>query len=389
MSSLALAVVLATATCAASPEPPIGQGPQSTAAPWPLWEAYRARFIEADGKVVDDLAHHTTSEGQSYALFHALVAGDRPTFERVLAWTEAHLAGGDLGAHLPAWRWVDGKVADPNSASDADLWAAYALSQAALRWSVPAWSAKAERLLALIAAREVRDLPGLGPMLLPGPMGFERGARTRLNPSYLPPPLVRWAAAAAPTGPWARMADALGKLAAGAAPGRVWPDWIVWDRNAGAFAVDGDSGPVGSYDAIRVYLWAAMTPPEDGLKASWMAGGTRMFEAARALGVAPDRLDTGVHDDIADVVKSMNAPPGFQLVVALYAEAHGEAALARSLYAEAARALRADGLYGEPAHYYDQNLALFAEGFGAGRFRFRVDGALELPSAPRGLSWSP
>jgi len=42
------------------------------------------------------------------------------------------------------------------------------------------------------------------------------------------------------------------------------------------------------------------------------------------------------------------------------------------------RAVRVDGLYGEPPAYYDQNLALFAEGFVGGRFGFRSDGSLKV-----------
>ena len=45
------------------------------------------------------------AKGQSYALFFALVANDQATFDKVLAWTERHLAEGDLSARLPAWLW--------------------------------------------------------------------------------------------------------------------------------------------------------------------------------------------------------------------------------------------------------------------------------------------
>ena len=73
----------------------------------------------------------TVSEGQSYALFFALVAQDQKAFDAILNWTENNLSAGDMGKQLPAWIW--GKkgeswgVIDANSASDAHLWIAYAL----------------------------------------------------------------------------------------------------------------------------------------------------------------------------------------------------------------------------------------------------------------------
>src|SRR5262249_3814760 len=98
--------------------------------PWPLWNAYVTHFISDDGRVIDPAAGAiTTSEGQSYALFFALVANDRPLFLRLLAWTRDNLAGGRLGERLPAYKWGrrrDGAwgVLDSNSAADSDLWIA-------------------------------------------------------------------------------------------------------------------------------------------------------------------------------------------------------------------------------------------------------------------------
>ena len=74
--------------------------------PWPLWEAYTQRFIDGQGRVIDRSAgDRTTSEGQAYAMFFALVDDDKAHFGKLLDWTEANLAGGDLTARLPAWSW--------------------------------------------------------------------------------------------------------------------------------------------------------------------------------------------------------------------------------------------------------------------------------------------
>jgi hypothetical protein len=105
-----------------------------------LWHAYAARFISGDGRVLDPQNNDwTTSEGQSYALFFALVNNDRARFDKLIAWTESNLASNDLGAHLPAWGWGKAKdgnwgVFDMNSAADSDLWIAYDLIEAGRLW---------------------------------------------------------------------------------------------------------------------------------------------------------------------------------------------------------------------------------------------------------------
>ena len=82
---------------------PVSPARAEAPAPWPLWSRYASRFIAWDGRVIDFSAQdHTTSEGQAYALFFALVAGDRTRFDRLLRWTDDNLAGGALGDRLPA-----------------------------------------------------------------------------------------------------------------------------------------------------------------------------------------------------------------------------------------------------------------------------------------------
>ncbi|MDB5780181.1 glycosyl hydrolase family 8, partial [Caballeronia mineralivorans] len=61
---------------------------------WTAYRTFAARFVQADGRVIDysTPTQQTTSEGQSYAMFFALVANDRSTFDRLLAWTRTNLA---------------------------------------------------------------------------------------------------------------------------------------------------------------------------------------------------------------------------------------------------------------------------------------------------------
>lgn len=56
---------------------------------WPAWEQFKQDYMSEGGRVIDpsDARKITTSEGQSYGLFFALVANDRKAFDQLLAWT--------------------------------------------------------------------------------------------------------------------------------------------------------------------------------------------------------------------------------------------------------------------------------------------------------------
>ena len=71
----------------------------ATAHSWPLWESYAATFVDAQGRVIDwDENGRTTSEGQAYAMFFALVADDRDRFDRRFAQPPDALVVHDLAA---------------------------------------------------------------------------------------------------------------------------------------------------------------------------------------------------------------------------------------------------------------------------------------------------
>ncbi len=87
--------------------------------------AFLQGYVDPDGRVVRrDQGGDTVSEGQAYALLVAVGTGDAATFRRVWGWTRQHLLRPD---GTLSWRWADGAVVDPSSASDADLDAARAL----------------------------------------------------------------------------------------------------------------------------------------------------------------------------------------------------------------------------------------------------------------------
>ena len=352
--------------------------------PWPLWEHYADHIMDGQGRVIDQVSGgRTTSEGEGYGMFFALVANDRSRFDHLLAWTEANLAGGDLTQRLPAWSWgkaPDGtwKVLDPNPASDADLWIAYDLLEAGRLWREPRYENLARTLLSRIVQQEVAFVPGVGTTLLPGPTGFHPDPQTwLLNPSYLPPAVLARLAASAPDGPWASIqASLLPLLQKGSSAGFAM-DWVVAgttihpSASLEALAQNRSAVPVGSYDAIRVYLWLGMTDPSTPGVGALLAELPSMAHLLQKEGIPPASVDE--HGNILD----KNTPPGFSAAVVPYLEQLGRQNEARvQLTRLEATRDPATGLFGKQPVYYDQNLALFATGWTEHRFRFARSGKL-------------
>ncbi|MFP1881758.1 cellulose synthase complex periplasmic endoglucanase BcsZ [Lonsdalea quercina] len=263
---------------------------------WPQWEQFRQAYISADGQVIDPNEGDpiTTSEGQSYALFFALAANDRDSFDRILTWTETHLAKGDLTLRLPGWLWgrdaATGRetLLDDNSAADADLWIAYSLLQAGKLWQSRTYQVMGTLLLQRIAREETAEIPDLGPVLLPGKHGFASQTSWTVNPSYLPPPLL--ASFAEQSRLWSRLHRTTIKLLIDTAPRGFSPDWIVWTSGAG-WHFDETKGPIGSYNAIRVYLWAGMLEDGDPDKTPLLQAFMPMVRYVEAHGAPPERVN--------------------------------------------------------------------------------------------------
>lgn len=340
---------------------------------WPAWEAFRGHFLSQDGRVIDPSTPQkvTTSEGQSYALFYALVSNDRVSFDRILQWTEANLAAGDLTARLPAWQWgqgSDGKwgVLDSNAAADADLWIAYALLEAGRLWQADRYTALGELLAQRILREETAELPKLGPTLLPGPQGFAFADHWRLNPSYVPVQVLRRLATLYPKSAWPKVLSSGMDLVVRSATRGLAPDWAVYAIDKG-FQPDEDTKAKGSYDAIRVYLWAGMLSPEEPLRSSLLKTLAPMARLTAAAGTPP--LDADTRNGTA----SGAGPAGFSsaLLPFLSALNDKEALRVQRLRVEARSPLARDD------NYYDQALTLFGQGWIDGRFSFARDGRLQ------------
>lgn len=345
------------------------------------WEKYAERFVQADGRVVEPSQNgRTTSEGQAYALFHAVVNDDPERFEQILKWTDINLASFKLGEKLPAWHWgqrADNTwgVLDDNSASDADLLLVYALLEGGEKWRKPQYKPLALKIAARVAGEQVTVLAGNGAVLLPGSNGFTQSdGSARLNPSYWMVPVFRRLNAEGFGGPWNQLAESGVAAIETMSPRGAVGDWIEWDPSVGYHSTADAKGAFGTYDAIRAYMWAGMIHDADPLKPRLLKTLRPAAEFVVKKGSVPERFDVATG-------KGLGAGPvGFQaaflpLLESLAPQVEG----AREAIAKLSVAIEAqkqDGLYGTPAFYYDQNLVLFGKSWTEGVFRFDPDGRL-------------
>ena len=338
----------------------------------PLYQSYTRAFLDNQIRVIDrDSGDRTTSEGQAYAMFFALVANDRSRFDGLLRWTELNLAAGDLTAQLPAWLWGHDSndrwgVLDANAAADADVWMAYVLLEAGRAWNDQRYTAIGRSLAKRIAAEEVADIGGIGPVLMPAPKGFRQDDAIRLNASYLPLQVFVGLGHLLPDGPWERIAQRISILVSASAPHGFATDWVDFASGRSFSASD-----AGSYDAIRVYLWAGMLDPAAPGRDAILRSLSGMADWLRKNAAPPEKVR---RDGSVEVP---NGPVGFSAALLPYLSAIGEKKLADAQSGRLRSALDSrTGLYGRPSKYYDQNLALFALGWTERRFWFDSSGTL-------------
>jgi endo-1,4-beta-D-glucanase Y len=225
------------------------------------WSAYKQTYLHADGYVLDPGRGdgEVTSEGQGYALLRAAWLGDRPTFDRVLDWTERHLRRGD---GLFSWRWspkAGGRILDPNTASDADQEIAFALILASRAFHRAPLADRARELLESIRAHEsLRAGEGWFPAA-----GNWALADRIVNLSYFLPYAYPYFARLDPQGDWAAATRTGYALIASVRrrPGlRLIPDFMTMTEDGEAGMLPGHVGLSGDFssDAMRLYFRVAL-----------------------------------------------------------------------------------------------------------------------------------
>jgi endoglucanase len=340
---------------------------------WRQWQEFKRLYLSEDGRVIDASTPQviTVSEGQAYAMIFALIANDPATFVKILRWTQDNMAGGNLARSLPAWKWGradDGKwsVLDRNSAADADLWMTYALVEGARLWHNAGYAQLAHAMAERILREEVSLIPGLGATLLPGAKGFVAQQTWRLNASYAPVEVLRALERSSDERQWAALLESSQRVIAASAPRGFAADWILY-RESGGFSADATTAGVGSYNAIRVYLWAGMLAEGDPLAAG-LAQQLKPMAAAAARRPPPASIDTNTLEARGE------APPGF-LAALLPLLVHFKFADAVQAYRQR---IEAESLK-DNQHYYSDALTLFGLGWLDGRFHFDRHGELHVP----------
>ncbi|GAB4373842.1 MAG: hypothetical protein Kow00121_17510 [Elainellaceae cyanobacterium] len=240
------------------------------------WQAYKQRFIQGDGRVIDREADdRTVSEGQAYAMLRAVIVDDPTTFAQTLEWAENNLqrrtSDGQPSDSLWVWKWGrdeqgEWSVLDGNFASDADLDAITALILASRRWNRPDYLALAQTKLEDLWNLSTIEVPGSSQRhLLPGPAeAFQQAERVTLNPSYLAPYAFRLFAQVDPDRDWLSLVDSSYQLLTDAADlsrEGLPSDWVVLNLETGRLEATPSNLPlrsVYSFDAYRVWWRVAI-----------------------------------------------------------------------------------------------------------------------------------
>lgn len=276
--------------------------------------------------------------------------------------------------HLPAWMWGRApngqwRVLDNNSASDADVWMAYSLLEAGKAWNQPRYTKVGLGLARQIATQEVVQVPGFGTMLAPGAHGFEHGDTYRFNASYVPLQLILGLSRFVPQGPWSQVAENIPALIKDSSPHGFVSDWIDIKTGNKPQVSPG----VGSYDAIRVYLWAGMLDEATPHRGELLNAISGMAAYLRKDPIPPAKVGSD------GKVEDPKSPVGFSAALIPYAAALHDNQIKNELVSRVQSEYKPQtGLIGTPPMYYDQNLALFGLGFEQQRFRFGSNGLLEL-----------
>ncbi|WP_112802056.1 glycosyl hydrolase family 8 [Rhizobium sp. SYY.PMSO] len=296
-----LAICSATALMVA--QPAIAQ---RTALDPQAWTAYKAKFLDANGRIIDNgnsgISH---SEGQGYGLLLAYLANNQADFEQIWYFTRTELLLRDDG--LAVWKWdpaVTPHVTDTNNASDGDLLIAYALALAGSAWSKKDYLQAAAHMAKAILLHVVIDAGGRT-LLMPGVDGYNSPGRKDgpvVNPSYWIFEAIPVMALLAPSDRWQKLSDdGLALLrSAQFGPRRLPADWVsLKAKPAPADGFDAEFG----YNAVRIPLYLARADIGDK---------TLLARLQRGMTVEGDEPAT--IDLVTGKPKDLLSDPGYRIV---------------------------------------------------------------------------
>lgn len=284
------------------------------------WSAYKEKFLDASGRIVDDgnggISH---SEGQGYGMLLAYLADSPSDFEQIWYFTRTELLLRDDG--LAVWKWdpaVTPHVTDTNNASDGDLLIAYALALAGSAWNNQSYLEAAAKIADALLAHAIVKTGGRT-VLLPGVEGFtapERHDGPVINPSYWVYEAIPVMAVLAPSDAWQALSDdglsLLRSLQFG--PRKLPADWVSLNHQPRpAEGFDAEFG----YNAIRIPLYLVRAEVSDkalllrlqsGMTATDGAPATIELQTGKPKQSLPDAGYRIVNDVVACVTDGTKLP---------------------------------------------------------------------------------
>jgi endo-1,4-beta-D-glucanase Y len=270
------------------------------------WQAYKAKFLDVSGRIVDDgnggISH---SEGQGYGLLLAYLADNPVDFEQIWYFTRTELLIRDDG--LAAWSWNPAKtphIDDINDATDGDLLIAYALARGGDAWGRADYTQAATKIATTLLDKAIVRSGGRT-LLLPGVTGFSAADRSDgpvINPSYLIFEAFPVLNALVPSEKWQQLSDDGHALIASMQFGsqKLPADWVSLKRQPKP--ADGLEKEFG-YNALRIPLYLMRGGIED-----------RPLLAQLHQGMAADDGSVRLFDLAADSPKARLDDPGYQII---------------------------------------------------------------------------
>ena len=205
--------------------------------------------------------------------------------------------------------------------------------------------------------KDVRDVKGLGKVLLPGYKGFEQENFVTLNPSYYPVFILR--RFGVEDKDWASVVEGTVRALVRSSPRGYAPDWVRFDRQGKVIDEKGNDYVLGSYNAIRTYMWAAMMSPADPVREVLVNQFEPFADLTREMMMPPEKVN--IHTGQTQG----HGSPGFAACVL---ELLGKGSTQDYLRT----VIENDPIIGE--NYYRNTLMLYAIGFDRGLYRFDRNG---------------